>query len=95
MHQIAVHKEGPQADVRIQDNSGATPILLAAASGHGRVLRVLARGAPDTLATQDSRGRTPLYAASDAGHKEVVSQLLRLVITAESDGEFSISEIAK
>ncbi|KAK7228087.1 hypothetical protein V2G26_000257 [Clonostachys chloroleuca] len=63
-------------DIDCKDDRGRTPLSLAAARGHKRVVQLLLlRGDVDVNAT-DKEGRTPLSWAVAAGHKEVMELLL-------------------
>ena len=65
-----------KAIVSARDDSGRTPLQLAASVGSVPVVnRLIAAGADVDAA--DSRGRTPLHAAAWNGHLEVVTTLLK------------------
>jgi ankyrin repeat protein len=61
------------ADKDRAENSGATPLYVAAYSGHLDVVRHLVEVGADKDHPQNS-GETPLYIAAQNGHVDVVRQ---------------------
>mmetsp|Transcript_23575 Transcript_23575/g.33752 ORF Transcript_23575/g.33752 Transcript_23575/m.33752 type:complete len:130 (+) Transcript_23575:116-505(+) len=59
----------------VVDESGCTPLHLAAIKGHQEAVRQLLAGGAQTEAV-DTYGDTPLHVAARGGHQEVVSLLL-------------------
>ncbi|KFY23766.1 hypothetical protein V491_02414 [Pseudogymnoascus sp. VKM F-3775] len=60
----------------LKDTYGQTPLLLAAANGHGAVVKLLATMDGIDLNSKDNDGKTPLLRAAANGHDGVVKLLL-------------------
>lgn len=74
---IAVAKKAVEqgVDIDIQDQSGRTPLMLAAYNGHSDMIRYLLEKGAD-LSESDNQGRTPLIFASSGPYPETVKLLL-------------------
>lgn len=60
-----------------RDPQGNTPLMLASAGGHGRLVKLcLRKGA--AVDAQNATGETALVLAAAAGHKAVVRHLLQV-----------------
>jgi hypothetical protein len=94
VHQLCLHG----AKLGAADEGGSTPLLLAAAGGHTRIVqRLLAnaqyphvtplgfvsRRLPPAVNAANDRGRTPLHAAAEGGHHLIVKLLLEAGANAE------------
>ena len=63
---------GPRRGCEGADNSGATPLHLAADRGYGQLVDLLLEKGADVNA-RDKTGAMPLNEAADKGHREVVA----------------------
>jgi ankyrin repeat protein len=63
------------ASTRVQDQKSQTPLHVAAAAGHDRIVRALKDLVE--LNVQDKEGHTALHAASAAGHVVAAKELLK------------------
>jgi len=73
------------------DNSGNTPIHLAAIAGNEGVLKLLLarQGGPAPVRAANARGHTPLHLAAAFGHEQVVRELMGRKVdlkAADQDG---------
>nr|5AQ9_A Chain A, OFF7_DB08V4 [synthetic construct]5AQ9_C Chain C, OFF7_DB08V4 [synthetic construct] len=85
------------ADVNAADNTGTTPLHLAAYSGHLEIVEVLLKHGADVDAS-DVFGYTPLHLAAYWGHLEIVEVLLKNgadVNAMDSDGMTPLHLAAK
>eukprot|EP00899_Mesostigma_viride_P011736 jgi/Mesvir1/20563/Mv06235-RA.5 len=77
-----------------RDQSGATPLHLAAEQGDSRsVISLIATGKPDLVSLVAENGRSPLHLAAMYGHVPVITQLLRAgssVSTLDNEGRTPI-----
>lgn len=64
-----------EADVTAANNSGRTPLIVAAEQGHVDVVKLLLENGADDMAT-DCHGWTPLHLASQNGHFGAVKLLV-------------------
>jgi serine/threonine-protein phosphatase 6 regulatory ankyrin repeat subunit B len=64
-----------RADVNIKNNSGQTPLFIAAAQGNAQVVHALIKKGAD-VNIQNNEGQTPLFIARrQHGNQEVVTIL--------------------
>ncbi|KAH0538232.1 hypothetical protein FGG08_005151 [Glutinoglossum americanum] len=71
---MALLKDGHNPNV--QDSYHRTPLLWAAMSGHGAVVKLLLENGAELEFKDSNRGRTPLSWAAEKGHDAVVKLLL-------------------
>ena len=69
-------------------DSCETPLALAAAAGHSKVVALLTQRAASTVASNSSRGETALHLAAANGSQETVKMLLRCGAKADSDAGY-------
>lgn len=63
-------------DVNVKDETGATPLILAARNGHDGVVKTLLIARADINA-KDNQGKTAMMYASTAGHDDTVRALMQ------------------
>lgn len=64
-----------QADINIQDNSGTTPLILAASLGQTEMAKKLIKAKAE-INLQDQNGKTALISAAQEGYSDIVKALL-------------------
>lgn len=70
------HEWRNRIDPNTRNNTGNTPLHLAASEGHKDTVELLEQSSGDTRAAKDRPGNTALHLASEAGKEEVVEVLL-------------------
>jgi uncharacterized protein len=63
-------------DVNVRDETGATPLILAARNGHDGVVKTLLIARADINA-KDNQGKTAMMYASTGGHDDTVRALVQ------------------
>ena len=64
-------------DIEVKDMMGCTPLMLAAWSGHSRVVCALLEAGADANAQGGTRGWTPLIGAINFGHQTTIDILIK------------------
>ncbi|MED6132984.1 hypothetical protein PIB30_024061 [Stylosanthes scabra] len=74
--EILLSKE-PSLATQVDSQQGHSPLHLASAEGHTKVVKALVMANSDTCLIQDKHGNLPLHLAASRGHVGTVQELIR------------------